>query len=77
MMRRGEDSDADPSTVPQDDIELPNNDFCFTEDDFLQSFTVMNDTTRHRGFCHNSWKKIRELDGKEVTCRNTKDGKVV
>jgi len=34
----------------QADLEaMPNNDFCFTEDDFLESVTEMNDATRHRG----------------------------
>ena len=37
----------------------------------------MNAETRHRGVWHNLWKKIRELEGKEVTCRNAKDDKVV
>ena len=40
------DPDATSSTVPQDDIELPSNDFCFIEDDFLQSVTGMNESTK-------------------------------
>ena len=30
-----------------EDILCPNNDFCFTEDDFLEARTNMNETTRH------------------------------
>ena len=55
---------------------MPNNDFCFTEDDFLESVTEMNDATRHRGVWHNAWKEIHELEGEEVVCQNAKEGKV-
>ena len=39
---------------PQDEIGeeedfTPNNDFCFTEDDFLEARTNMNEATRHAG----------------------------
>ena len=27
----------------------PNNDFCFTEEDFLRASNEMNDATRHQG----------------------------
>ena len=37
-----------PPIVPGDS-QLPNNDFCFTEDDFMESVTGINNITRHRG----------------------------
>ena len=70
------DDDASEADLPEL-IPLPNNDFCFTEDDFLESVTGMNDATRHRGVWHDTWKKIKELEGKEIECNNAKDGKVV
>ena len=51
---------------PNDSQPL-NNNFCFTKDDFLESVTRMNDTTRNRGVCHNVWKNTEDLEGKEVT----------
>ena len=32
-----------------------NNDFCFTEEDFIESQTVMNDATRHWGAYNITW----------------------
>ena len=72
-----DDDDPASDAGPQDPVSLPNNDFCFTEDDFLESVTGMNDATRHRGVWHDAWKKITELEGKEIECNNAKDGKVV
>ena len=73
----GHANDDDDPASEADPQSLPNNDFCFTEDDFLESVTGMNDATRHRGVWHNAWKKITELEGKEIECNNAKDGKVV
>ena len=49
------DPDATSSMVPRDDSKVPNNEFCFTEDDFLQSVIGMNDTTRHQCVWHDLW----------------------
>jgi len=56
--------------------DMPNNDFCFTEDDFLESITKMNDSTRHRGVWHNAWKEINGLEGEEVVCQIQKEGRM-
>ena len=37
---------------------FPNNDFCFTEDDFIEFVNNINDATRHRGNYHFTWNKI-------------------
>jgi len=55
---------------------MPNNDFCFTEDDFLELVTEMNDSTRHRGVWHNAWKEIHELEREEAVYQNAKECKV-
>ena len=41
--------------VCQDDNSHPNNDFCFTEDDFIDSVNNMNDATRHRSNYNSIW----------------------
>ena len=46
---------ADPESIP-------NNDFCFTEDKFLESITEMNDATRHHAVWHNALKEIHKLE---------------
>ena len=57
--------------------DCPNNDFCWTEADFIQQYTDMNDATRHRGVLSDSWKKIHELEGHTVEVENRTEGKVV
>ena len=53
-----------PQSVDEDNDEaLPNNDFCFTEDDFLEAQANMNEATRHIGVYNSTWTKIRELEG--------------
>ena len=44
---------------------FPNNDFCFTEDDFIESINNINDATRHRDNYNFTWNKIRDLEGVE------------
>ena len=56
---------------------LPNNDFCFTTEDFIETRNNVNDATRHQGTYVAAWKKIKELEGHEETCTNAKDGSVV
>ena len=68
--------DNAPDPEDEDPTQLPNNDFCFTEDDFLESVTNMNDATRHRSKWRDAWKIINELEGEEVMCQNAADGKV-
>ena len=42
----------------QDDNSYPNNAFCFTEDDFIDSVINMNDATRHRSNYNSIWDHI-------------------
>ena len=44
---------------------FPNNNFCFTEDGFIESINNINDETRHRGNYHFTWNKIKDLEGVE------------
>ena len=44
---------------------FPNNDFCFTEDDFIEFVNNINDATRHRGNYHFTWNRIKDLEGVE------------
>ena len=41
-------SDEDSDTLEEETQGIPNNDFCFTEADFLNYQTSMNDATRHQ-----------------------------
>ena len=69
----------------EDDVEtqiapiaaLPNNDFCFTEEDFVEARNEINEATRHQGSCAEAWRQIRELEGEEVSIESSKDGKIV
>ena len=44
---------------------FPNNDFCFTEDDFIEFVNNINDATRHRGNYHFTWNRIKDLEDVE------------
>ena len=64
---------------PQDEIEeeedfTPNNDFCFTEDDFLR--TNMNEATRHTEAYNQAWSKIRALIGDTIEVKHS-EGNVI
>ena len=51
-----QDEEADGGT----NLQLaPNNDFCFTEEDFLRVSNEMNDATRHQGRFIDAWKKSK------------------
>ena len=53
----------------------PNNDFCFTEEDFIATQTELNDATRHIASRRKAWNEIKAMKGKVVCCNNAKDGK--
>ena len=71
--------------MPEDDLNedieneeaTPNNDFCFTNDDFVEYRTQVNDATRHQGKYREAWHIIKGLEGHEEVSRSTADGKVV
>ena len=55
----------------------PDNDFCFTEDDFIDSVNNINDATRHRSNYNSIWDQIKALDGVEyISGDNHKDGPI-
>ena len=65
----------DDETNNTEDL-CPNNDFCFTEEDFLEARTNMNEATRHTGTYNSTWSKIRDLEGADVVVKNS-DGEVI
>ena len=54
----------------------PNNDFCFTEADFLEAVSNMNTVSKYHKVRSNAWSKIHELVGKEIDMSNKKDGSI-
>ena len=69
--------DDDDDAVEESQEPLPNNDFCFTEEDFLSYRSSMNDATRHQGVYKDSWEKIKALAGEEVRVSSAHDGTIV
>ena len=59
------------------DVALPNNDFCFTTEDFIETRSQMNEATRHHGTYLNAWQDIQRLLGEEVEVGNTSSGMIV
>ena len=56
---------------------FPDNDICFTEDDFIESINNINDVTRHRGNYNFTWNKIKDLEGVEYIYNTAhKDGPI-
>ena len=72
------DDDDDDALDPEDEdpAHLPNNNSYFTEHDFLESLSNLNDATRHRHKWHEAWQTIKGFEGEEVVCDNAADGKV-
>ena len=58
----------------EDEGGMPNNDFCFTEDDFIETRQQMNDAVRHQGTYMDAWSKIKALENHELTVTSAKDG---
>ena len=56
---------------------MPNNDFCFTPEDFIEAQSGHNDATRHRSRIQEVWNEIKNLEGEEITVASGKYGKVV
>ena len=72
-----EGEDIEPEEEPEGSEDAtPNNDFCFTNDDFIEYRTGINDATRHQGKYREAWDRIKSLQGHEEIC-NSSDGKVV
>ena len=67
---------AEGTTAESEEAEesIPNTDFCFSKEDFIETQMQMNDATRHQGNRNAAWTAIKELKDKVVDCSNTKDG---
>ena len=70
-------ADGIASATDNSPLGCPNNDFCFTEEDFLEQRNGMNDATRHQGTYHGVWSDIRAMVGEEVETKSNKDGNIV
>ena len=62
---------------PVDESEgVPNNDFCFTHDDFIEYQSSMNDATRHQNKHTVAWSEIKEMEGEEVSVSSSVQGTI-
>ena len=69
----GDSVESEQDTV-EDEGSMPNNDFCFTEDDFIETRQQMNDAIRHQGTYMDAWTKIKALENHELTVISAKGG---
>ena len=60
----------------QEDMNMPNNDFCFDEDDFIAYKDGMNLATQHLGKQREAWNKIRAMEGEEYVANTSNDGSI-
>jgi len=62
-----ENEDIVPKDDSNDNVDneeaTPNNNFCFTNDDFIEYRTQVNDSTRHQGDDRKAWNTIKCLKG--------------
>ena len=56
---------------------MPNNNFCFTNDDFMEYCTELNNAIRHQGKYREASNTVKVLEGHEEKIPSTTDGKVV
>ena len=55
---------------------VPNNDFCFTHDDFIEYQLSMNDATRHQNTHTVAWNEIKAMEGEEVSVSSSVQGTI-
>ena len=59
-----------------EEIDLPNNDFCFTHEDFLENTLWNNNASRtaqrHAGAYNSAWREIKALVGQTVESKSSK-----
>ena len=72
-----EEEDVRDVDVVVEEEGTPNNDFCFTEADFLEYQSGMNSATLHRNKHKIAWEEIKALTGEEVVVESSQDGKIV
>ena len=75
-------SDADGTELDgnnahrDEEIQLPNNDFCFTPADFIETRNESSAATRHASVYNSAWNRIKQLVGQTVESKSSK-GNVV
>ena len=68
--------EGDEKGLSQDDLH-PNNDFCFTEADFLEAVSNINTASKYHKVRSDAWNKIHDLVGKEIEVKSSKkDGSI-
>ena len=65
-----------PTEETGDADDIPNNDFCFTHDDFIEYQSSMNDATRHQNKHAAAWSEIKSMLGEEVSVKSAKHGTI-
>ena len=63
-------AEQDEETEESEDVLYLNNNFGFTEYDFLEAQTNMNEASRHTSTYNLAWSKIRALEKEIVECKN-------
>ena len=58
----------------EDEGSMPNNDFCFTEDEIIETRQQMNDAVMHQGTYMDACSKIKALENHELTVTSAKEG---
>ena len=73
-----EDGPEEEEDGPEEEAEEehPNNDFCFTQEDFIAYREGLNDATRHHSKHKKIWEEIKLLKGTEVKVESSKDGAI-
>ena len=56
---------------------VPNNDFCFTHDDFIEYQLSMNDTTRQQNKHTVACNEIKSMEGEEVSVSSLSQGTIL
>ena len=61
--------------IDDSSVSAPNNDFCFTEADFVNTVTTdeTNKVVWHQARHSKAWKEIKSLEGEEILCGSGKD----
>ena len=61
--------------VDDSSVSAPNNDFCFTEADFVNTVTnnETNKVVRHQAKHSKAWEEIKSLEGEEFLCGSGED----
>ena len=60
----------------EDEVQTPNNDFCFTQEDFIRGRDEMNLATQHMSRQRVAWEQIRLMEGEEYVSSSSNDGEI-